>query len=268
MPATPPPDIAALEAALAAAEAEHAAGTDRLTRYDEQLAGVRATVETHRAAKAAHDAWKLESAALGREPHVPALPEAPIAPTTARPNDTDELAARSTLDEAQRADGAKAQRARDLDAAQRTAATSAQAEAVATAEATRLDALVDAVRRAPTEIARKQKEALGDLGCVDFRFPEEGPAVEMLIDGRSWERASKGRKVFADLCLRMAFRRLLGMPWLPVFVDEMQSWSDAWPAFDGPVIALRTTKAKEIRVVPFGAPLTDEDLGTAGERAA
>ena len=260
-------DIATLESAAHAAAEAHAAAVEQLARYESQLAGVKATVEQHRAAKDAHDAWRLEAAELGREPSVPVLAEAPVAPAQPRPSDGDVLAARSVLDEAQRAEGAAAQRKRDLKAAVATAESSARAAAVAEAEAGRMDALVAALRRAPTEIARRQAEALGDMGPVQFRFPEEGPAVEVLIAGRPWWQASTGERIHADLCIRAGWRRLLGMPWLPLFADEIQSWSGEWPDVAGPVIGIRTTKAAALRVVPFGAALTDEDLGL-GERGA
>lgn len=262
------PDIATLEAAVAAAADAHTAAAEQLARYEAQLAGVRATVESHRAAKAAHDAWRLESAELGREPVVAPLADPPVAPTAQRPSDDEVLAAQSVVDEAARAAGAASQRAKDLAAAKKTAEVSAKARVAANHEAARLDAYVDALRRAPTEIAKRQKEALGDLGPVDVAFPEDGPAVELTIGGQPWYRASTGERVHADLCLRLAFRRLLGMPWLSVFLDEMQSWSGPWPELVGPVIGLRTVKTAGIRVEPFGADLTDEDVRGAGERAA
>jgi hypothetical protein len=52
----------------------------------------------------------------------------------------------------------------------------------------------------------------------------------MTIDGRPWWLASTGRQIVADARLRLALRSLSGLDWIPVVVDEAQSWSGDWPA--------------------------------------
>ena len=260
--------VAAAYTAKDAADKDHTAATAELESATRELAAAEEAERVEQAAYAGVEAWDQRLTALGKRPVAKAVAEAPKEPTQPRPSDEDVAAAKALIDAATRAEGAAAQHAAALAAARKVSATSNQANAVAAAEAARLDALVDATRKAPTEIARRQAEALGDLGPVSLRFPDEGAAVEVLINGLPWWLASTGEKVHADLCLRLAFRRLLGMPWLPLFLDEMQSWSEAWPECDGPIIGLRTTRASGIRVVEFGAALSGEDVGAAGERAA
>lgn len=137
--------------------------------------------------------------------------------------------------------------ARALAEAQRALAEAEGKVQAATAEAVRCQALVECWRRAPSEIARAQVAALGDMGPVTLRFPpkesKDTPEIEVLVDGRSWRRASHGRIVLADLYLRAAIRRAAGLDALPIIVDGAQDWSGAWPmdAIPGPVWLLRTT---------------------------
>jgi hypothetical protein len=105
------------------------------------------------------------------------------------------------------------------------------AHATAALEAERLDVLVSAVRAAPSIIAKQQAEALGDLGPVSIRFGTD-PAVEVLFDKRPWYAASTGKRILCDLWLRAAIRRASGNEWLPLFVDERQSWSGPLPGFE------------------------------------
>lgn len=236
---------------------------------------VEAALEAERQAQESarvQEAWDAKLAALGRKPVAGKAEPRPAAPEATRPDVEQRKAAEAIVEEITRMEGARRQREADLTAARRTAEASTRANRAAAEEAARLDALVDAVRRAPTEIAKRQAEALGELGPVSLRFgeSEKDAAVEVLIDGRPWWLASKGRQIVADLWLRLALRRALGMAWLPLFVDETQSWSGEWPELDGPVVFLRTTKAKTVRVVEPGAPFTPEDIHgiPAGERAA
>ena len=68
----------------------------------------------------------------------------------------------------------------------------------------------------------------------------------VLIDGRGYTRASTGRRVRAGLALRIALRTLGKATWLPLFVDDAQAWSGAWPEANGPVIYLVTKGQAEI----------------------
>lgn len=195
-------------------------------------------------AKSATAAWDAGIRLLGERPQVEPAPE----PGQPRPTPSQVTDARAALALAARSEGAAARLEAERAAATRDLDAVTAQHGAAVAEAARLDALVAAVRRAPSILAQRQRQALGDLGPVDVRFPSEGPAVEVLIDGRPWWTASRGRQVVADLSLRAGLRRALGVPWLPIFVDNAQDWSGSWPSVEGPVVLLRTAAAKAARV--------------------
>ena len=101
-----------------------------------------------------------------------------------------------------------------------------------------------AVRAAPGEVARRL-EWLSKIGDgITVELPAEGPAVVIRIDGRPWRLASRGRLVCADTHLRRAFSVALGMPTLPIIVDDRQSWTGAIDV-SGPVIELVTDPTAE-----------------------
>ena len=86
-------------------------------------------------------------------------------------------------------------------------------------------AALAAVRAAPGEVARRLAW-LGSIGDgVSVELPETGPAVVIRIDGRPWRMASRGRLICADAHLRRAFSAALGVPTLPIIIDDRQSWT-------------------------------------------
>lgn len=101
-----------------------------------------------------------------------------------------------------------------------------------------------AVRAAPGEVTRRLAwiGAIGDGITIDL--PTEGPAVVVKIDGRPWRLASRGRLVCADAHLRRVLATALGVPTLPIIVDDRQSWTGAIDV-SGPVIELVTDPAAE-----------------------
>jgi hypothetical protein len=231
------------------AEAKRQKAAARLKAAEKAAAGF---ADTEVAAAARRDAL----AALGLEPTVPPESTAPTgvptAPDWARPSSEESRHARSVLDEAAAARGASERQAR-------MAADVKQAEAAleaATAEATRVVVLVDACRRAPTELARKQADCFGDTGPVSLRFPpKENRAsreMEVLVDGRPWRRASRGRLIYADAVLRCALRRAAAAKFgpafsrLPVFVDDVQSWTGEWDGVEAPAVYLVTQADVEL----------------------
>ncbi|MDI7269335.1 MAG: hypothetical protein QME96_15200, partial [Myxococcota bacterium] len=153
----------------------------------------------------------------------------------------DLAAARELLDRAAKMEGAAKQRESDERQARSSLATAAELLDELTVECARLDALVDAVRRAPSVAAREQLAVLGDLGPVSIAFPSEGAAIEIAFDGRPWTLASTGRQIVCDAWLRAGIRRALGMPWLGIWIDRVQDvGGQEIPALDGPVVLLRT----------------------------
>lgn len=266
-----------IEALRRAATEAEAGAADRLAarRAGEQAALDAATAEVERlAAEAESDDAKYDAArvasdalrdrrtehaaalrALGPEPTVPPEAPEPTAPAGAQPTAEALAAAEHTIATAAREAGAA--EAAAIAARNATAAVGREtaAHAAAEAEAARLDALVQAVRKAPSELARRQSEALGDLGPVSLLWGDgtaASPAVSVLCDKRPMERpyCATGRQIIGDLWLRRALRRVMGAPWLPLFVDEAQSAAgQTWPEVEGPVVYLWTTADGELRSV-------------------
>ncbi|MCP4804046.1 MAG: AAA family ATPase [Proteobacteria bacterium] len=207
-------------------------------------------LEAANQAKAAHDAWSAGKRALGDRPELP--PETaggPAAPDVPAPSAEELTSARETMDRQKALDGAAKQRQHDLDEAQADLEKAEDRYAIACGDVDRLSALLDSVRAAPSVVAERQAEALGDLGPVKLEFGEN-PAVSVLIDGRPWWLASRGRQVVADVWLRTALRRAMGFDWLPIVIDNVQDvGGQPVPDVDGPSIVLKTTDASSISVV-------------------
>jgi len=172
-----------------------------------------------------------------------------ICPTCKRPGWVDTLSARETAQRAVDAHRAQLERARaDLSAAEGAVqSTGADLEtcrrelAVVSRSAEHMDALVGAIRAAPSDVLGSRLGVLEPLGPVSLVSSDEG-TMSVLIDGRPWWLASRGRLVVADLWLRAALRRALAMPWLPLFVDNVQDvGGQPLPVIDGPAVYLRTT---------------------------
>lgn len=183
-------------------------------------------------------AWEKAIRALGPEPMKGRVE--PTAPEREQPTNADVIAATTALTAWDRYEGAARQREQATELHEGRVRRAAEMERLAKRQAERLDALVQATRDAPSVIAREQAAVLGDLGPVKFRFGND-PSVEVLIDGRPWQFASHGKRIFADCWLRNAIRRAAGLPWLPLFVDDSNLWSNDLPAFP-PMIVLRTEK--------------------------
>jgi len=232
-------------AAKVLAEAEAAEARLR-TEWEAKVDAADAADEAFRAFREEAAAHAAAVKALGPEPTVPAETPAPKPLASAPPNDATIEDARSLLDSIKEAKGAATAKAEAIRQAKAALTTAETSKATTTAEATRLDALVSAVRQAPSEIAKRQAEALGDLGPVSLVWGDgdaKSPAVEVRIDGRAWDLASTGRQIVADLWLRAAFRRAMGTPWAGLFVDRDQDvGGQPLPEVGGPVIILETTK--------------------------
>lgn len=177
------------------------------------------------------------------------------APTVERPTEDAVRAAHAVLRRAEAAAIAAGSAARQRARAEADVAADTAALEAATTTAARKSAVLDCVRKAPSLIADRRQALFGDLGIVQLRFPpDEGKgtrAIEVLVETADaagnveivpWERASTGWRILADLTLREAIRRLSGLDWLPIFVDEAQSWSGDYPAIPG-LIQLWTTEA-------------------------
>lgn len=258
---------------VAVAEAEHAAATTAHATARQALDDARSRTQAAEGQARDRAQHARAVAALGPQPAAEAgpgpEPEVAPAPTPAG------LEVRARAEAAVRAaaelevqltsgqalaDAAAAAHAERL-AAARERVTATRAAAVDAHQAVlRAERVLDAVRRAPTEAARRSAAALEDLlagSGVAVRWGSAAvaePEVELLIDGRPWWCASTGRQVLADLHLRLALRTLaharygarplLDYAALPVVVDRAQDWSGAWPAVPG-VWLIRTVGSSE-----------------------
>lgn len=192
-------------------------------------------------------AYDKALAALGAEPVVGELPAAVVPPSGSRPEAAEIAEATKALGEHQQALGAIAERERAIEDAKSKLMQAETSLATAKAEAARCTALVEAVRAAPSTIARQQLDTLGDLGPLTLELLEDG-AVTVLVDGRPWWLASTGRQIVADAAFRVGLRRACKLLSLPIFVDEVQSVGGCELRVEGPAVLLRTTDDATITV--------------------
>lgn len=227
---------AEFDTAIIAARAQIAADEETLGALEAAVTKAEKAREAARASAAALVAWGNAAAAVGDEP--------PMGKQIQDPGPTDAAlqAARATVHSATLHEGAAAEHLRQVEIADEEVH---RAELLAVGDREKVDdleRLVQAIRDAPSAMLRRNLERFGDLGPVSLRVPDDGPAVEILIDGRDWRLASTGKLVVADLWFRMGLRRAFGMTWFPMFVDNAAAWSGDWPKADGPMIRLVTTK--------------------------
>ncbi len=200
--------------------------------------------------KARRDAYQGSLRALGARPELPVeAAGGPVAPEVDCPSAEQVLQAQELLGQARSAEGAAAQREEDLAEARADLEASELKHVELEVRDQRWTALLEAARQAPSQVARQQAEALGELGPVSLEF-DDNPAVSVLIDGRPWWLASRGRQVVADVWLRTALRRAMGMDYLPLVVDNVQDvGGQPVPNLGGPMVILETTNATTISVV-------------------
>ena len=175
-------------------------------------------------------------AALGEEPEEAGEePEQPAAPSVERQERVTK--ARAVLQAAGEAHAvSEAHHAR----LERLASThkQAQADLMASAdEAQDAGWWVEIIRAAPGEALAAK---LGHLGDDPVSF-DTTDGFEVLIDGRPWWLASRGRQVVADAELRAALRDAAGLDELPIFIDDVSSVrGQPVPEPDGAVLLVTT----------------------------
>jgi len=223
----------------AAEEKKREAVIAKRAKLAEQMAAAQESAAADSDADRACKAFRSGVLALGP---CPARVDPPEEPEFERPTPDEDNEAAAIMRAAIAASGAAQQHERSVEAARRRIEQAAEAAEEAQVSAAYHEALVEAVRRAPGEQLRGGLEALGDLGPVSLDVTDTG--VRVLVDGRSYHLASRGRLVCADAWLRLALRRALGMEWLPIFVDDASAWTGDWPEADGPVVFL-VTEARE-----------------------
>jgi len=231
-----------------AAQQEFAASQQAHQHAHLALQAANTALGAARTAETERTSWKRSLAALGTRPEIPEAADVPDPPTVARPDAEAVDAARAAEREALAASGVRDRWASDLEAAKAAVTAENERFDAASADAKRADALLEAIRKAPSAIAAKQALALGDLGPVSLEFGDN-PAVRVSIDGRPWWLASRGRQVVADVWLRAAVRRAIEKPWLPIVIDNVQDvGGQSIPEIEGPMILMQTTDGTTLRI--------------------
>lgn len=234
----------AMKKELEAKIAEHTSALERLAGETEKA---RQDLATERAGSSAAMEWDRQMRALGAEPRIPGRVPAPPDPKSPRPSADEVRGAREVVTRAEKAAGAAAERRATIARLQRDIGADEELLEHHVAEYDRLDALVEAVRREPSESVRRLMARLGDLGPVELRLLEEG-GVEVLVDGRPWHLASTGRQVVADVWIRAGLRRAIGKAKLPLFIDCAQDVGGQDLPTPAPAIVLTTTDGAGLTV--------------------
>jgi hypothetical protein len=239
---------ASLREQAVAFQTQGAAVQVRWQEASQQLQQAEAQLAEARKFKAQLSSWHQAHMALGERPKVPTAVDTPEPPVESRPSATETAEAASSRNALASLEGARQQRARDLTAAQLAVQNENNSFQTFSAEADRLELLLEAVRGAPSSVAASQAQALGDLGPVTLEFGDN-PAVRVLIDGRPWWLASRGRQVVGDAYLRAGLRRAIAMPQLPIVIDNVQDvGGQPLPTLAGPVVLLETTNGTKLEV--------------------
>ncbi len=250
------PDTTDAAALVAKLEADGHAARASLDTASAALTEAQGAFRRLQEGAAAARSWDAAQRALGREPSVDAAPEAVAQPEHPNPTPSEVKVADAVYTAHYQSQGAAERQAKEAAEAKSALVAAEGTAASMAAEAERVSVLLDCIRRAPTEIAARQAASLPRMKHVSWRFPpaenSKTPAMEVLIDGRPWKRASTGKRILADLEMRVVLRELAGLDPLPIFVDNAQDWSGEWPEVAGPVVYL-VTRPGAMTVVA-GAP--------------
>ncbi len=221
---------------------------ESLERLREERKRAQEDLARERAGSSAATEWDRRMSALGREPVVPARLAGPPDPAFPRPNPDEVRAADEIVRRRESAHGAAQARRQGIQ--RLTVEVSKDEEELErhTRKFARLNALVDAVRREPSESLRRMFATLGDLGPVTLELLENG-GVNVLVEGRPWHLASTGKQVVADVWIRAALRRALGRRKLPVFVDCAQDVGGQELPAPAPAIILTTNDAPVLEAI-------------------
>ena len=237
------------KAALAETKKKLGAVVKRGKAAREAHNSAREAIDAAQEAKSLWESWSASIKALGAAPEVPKGSKGdPPPPEVDCPTDEETARARVLVDASKSAEGARKQRASDLTEARRGVDEAREQQADKETVVERFGALLDAVREAPSVVAERQAKALGEMGPVSLRFGDS-PAVEVLIDGRPWWLASRGRQVVGDVWLRSGLRHAMDMEWLALIVDNVQDvGGQEIPEVGGALVLLQTTHADELKV--------------------
>lgn len=219
----------AAPAGLEALETARARAGDASARLGAARRAHAALVERHRAA----------AASIPLEP--PPRPDW-TAPADPCPPVDVEAAARARVDAYARWERQAADARAVIADAERDLPAREAALAAAVAGLARADALLRAVRRAPTVRAEAARAAVAahlegsGVAIVDVGGERSAdPGLTLTLHGRPWSDASTGEQIAGDAWIREALRRARGWRAWPLAIDEAQSTTCPLPAFVGPV---------------------------------
>jgi hypothetical protein len=192
-------------------------------------------------ARLVHDHLDARERALGTRPEVLAAEEPPAAPEGERPTSEAVTVAKALIVSATRRQGARERDEQEHAEADTSHKAAIEVRTTLEREVAVLDRLVEVLRAAPATLAEMAIAGCGDLGPVTMVLVNNG--VQVLVDGRPAREplVSRGRLTYADALLRAGLRRLANLPWLPLFIDNGQDWSEDFADVPAPVVVLRTT---------------------------
>jgi hypothetical protein len=232
-----------------ASETQAAVAAGKVAQAAAKLSEARVKMD---ASTGRRQAWEKRLRELGAAPSAPAANPEPEAPTSPRPTEEEARLAETTLAQA---DGVARDRrtlGQELTLERGNLTRAEETGARLELDVAHDEALVDALRRAPTLLAERGLALLGDLGPVSVVFEPDKGGSRVLVDGRDAREplVSRGRLTWADCLLRAGLRRALRRPWLPVWVDNAQDWSGAFDHIEGPAVLCSTSsEARRMEVV-------------------
>jgi hypothetical protein len=231
------------------AETQAAVAAGKVAQAAAKLSEARVKMD---ASTGRRQAWEKRLRELGPAPSAPAAHPEPEAPRACpRPTEEEARLAETTLAQA---DGVARDRrtlGQELTLERGNLTRAEETGARLELDVAHDEALVDALRRAPTLLAERGLALLGDLGPVSVVFEPDKGGSRVLVDGRDAREplVSRGRLTYADSLLRAGLRRALRRPWLPVWVDNAQDWSGAID-IEGPAVLCWTmSEARRMEVV-------------------
>ena len=230
------------------AETKAATVAGKVAESARKLSEARARMDE---ATSRRQAWEKRMRELGAAPSAPAAHPEPEAPTIPRPTEEAQRQAAATLAQADGVARDRRMLGQELTLERGNLTRAEETGARLERDVAHDEALVDALRRAPTLLAERGLALLGDLGPVSVRFDDDKGGSRVLVDGRDAREplVSRGRLTYADSLLRAGLRRALRRLWLPVWVDNAQDWSGAFD-IEGPAVLCWTmSEAMRMEVV-------------------
>ena len=222
------------EAVRDVARAQLPAAAEAVTIAEQAASEARAAYLRLQDAQLKWSAFDAAVAKLGPRPTVPEDPgpQPPIPSVDPLPDDADAVLQYETALAFHRRDLAnREERIRDLRSALEQAKSAAE----------RASWVLATLRAAPGRVLGARLASL-TTGPARFVVAEDGESIDLQIDGRPWHVASHGRQIVADAWLRRGLADAMGLRWIAVIVDGVESVNGAAQALPpGSLWVLRST---------------------------